>query len=124
MSKSGWMLVLISALFTVAANLLMRAGLDRFGGFPSEVKAVPLALLKLLAQPRFLSGLIFYGLAAVVWFKVIAGEPLTVAYPVLVSTTFILVSVGAVLLFGESMSLKKIGGMIFMLAGIALISKG
>lgn len=124
MSKLGWILVFASAACTVAANLLMRAGLDRFGGFPAGIRMILPTLFKLALQPMFFSGVLFYGVAAIIWFRVIASEPLTVAYPVLVSTTFLLVSLGAVWWFGEIMSPRKLGGMACMLLGIALISKG
>jgi len=124
MSRLGWMLVFASAIFTVAANMLMRYGLGRAGGFTPSLAQVPSALFRLMLQPHFFTGIVFYALAAVVWFRVIASEPLTTAYPILVSITFVFVSLGAVYWFGEHMSARKIAALALMLAGIALMSKG
>ncbi len=41
-------------------------------------------------EPRFLIGFILYFAASVVWFRVVATERLSVAYPLLVSCTLTL----------------------------------
>jgi multidrug transporter EmrE-like cation transporter len=111
------MFVLASALLTVVANLAMRAGIGRAGGFALDGGVVA-ALMKLAAQPLFDLGFLCYGLAALCWFRVVGSEPLTLAYPMLVSTTFILVSLGAVMLFGEPVSARKAAGLAIILVGI------
>jgi multidrug transporter EmrE-like cation transporter len=123
MSISGVLLVLITAGLTMAANLMMRGGIDSAGGFaPQTALAVVLAFLKLLGQPLFVAGFGLYFLASLVWLRVVASEPLSVAYPVLVSLTFTLVTAGAVLLFHEPLSFRKVAGLIVILGGILVIS--
>lgn len=119
MSKTGWILVLLSAGLTVAANLLLRSGVERAGGFVIELAG----LTGLLRQPRFDFGLALYAMASLVWFRVLSVEPLSIAYPVLVSTTFFLVTIGAVLLFRESLAWHKILGLVVILAGIFIVSR-
>ena len=53
---------------------------------------------------EFLVGFVLYFVASVVWFRVVATERLSVAYPLLVSCTFTLVTAGAVIVFGESLT--------------------
>ena len=123
MSSTGFVLVLITAAMTMAANLMLRAGIDAAGGFaPTGALGLMPAVVKLFLQPLFAIGFVFYFLASVVWFRVVATEPLSVAYPILVSLTFTLVSAGAVLFFQESLSLQKGVGLAAILAGIAIIS--
>ncbi len=119
MSRSGWFLVLLSAGLTVAANLLLRSGVERAGGFAMGL----VGLVGLIRQPRFDLGITLYAMASLVWFRVLAMEPLSIAYPVLVSTTFLLVTMGAVLLFRESLAWHKILGLVVILAGIFIVSK-
>jgi undecaprenyl phosphate-alpha-L-ara4N flippase subunit ArnE len=69
-------------------------------------------------------GFVIYAAASVVWFRVVATEPLSVAYPILVSLTFGLVTTGAVLFFGEPLSLRKVIGLLTILGGIVIISAG
>ena len=124
MTARGLALVLISALLTVAANLLMRSGIDRAGGFPGRLAELPPALLRLVNQPHFDIGFVLYGVAALVWFRVVASEPLSTAYPLLVSLTFIMVSLGAVYLFHEPMTWRKVIGLGVILVGVFVLRKG
>ena len=123
MSPRGLGLVVLSAALTMAANLLIRAGIDGAGGFavgsPAEAIA---ALIRLFAQVRFVAGFALYFLASVVWFRVVATEPLSVAYPILVSCTFVLVTAGAVILFREPIGLRQVLGLVVILTGIVLVS--
>ena len=120
-SKLGLLLILLSAALTAAANLLLRRGV-----LSSDMITAPSARawLDLLREPAFLLGGALYGLAAVVWFRVLAIEQITTSYPILIGLTFVLVSSGAVLVFRESISATKLVGMCVILAGVALVSRG
>lgn len=123
MSITGVLLVSLTAGLTMAANLMMRGGIDSAGGFaPQTIVAVVTAFLRLLSQPLFLAGFVLYFFASLVWLRVVASEPLSVAYPVLVSLTFTLVTAGAVFLFQEPLSVRKVVGLAVILGGILVIS--
>ncbi len=123
MSASGLVLVLVTAALTMAANLLLRSGIVAAGGFSFGGLAETMrSLVRLFLEPRFTTGFILYFLASVVWFRVVATERLSVAYPLLVSCTFTLVTAGAVVVFGESLTRRQVLGLAVILAGIALIS--
>lgn len=123
MSPRGLTLVLLSAALTMAANLLIRAGIDAAGGFAAASAGEAIAALaRLFAQVRFVAGFALYFLASVVWFRVVATEPLSLAYPILVSCTFVLVTAGAVVLFGEPVGPRQVIGLAVILAGIVLVS--
>jgi len=123
MSIAGVILVLLTACLTMAANLMMRGGIDSGGGFaPQSIFAVVTAFLRLLTQPLFLAGFVLYFVASLIWLRVVASEPLSVAYPVLVSLTFTLVTAGAVLLFQEPLSIRKVVGLAVILGGILIVS--
>jgi multidrug transporter EmrE-like cation transporter len=122
-SVSGLVLVLLTAGLTMAANLLLRSGVDAAGGFAiTGVRQALHGLVHLFMQPRFTAGFVMYALASIVWFRVVATEPLSIAYPILVSLTFLLVTAGAVVLFMEPLSLRKVLGLLVTLAGIVIIS--
>src|SRR4030042_1002446 len=123
MTTRGLVSVLISALLTVIANLLMRSGIDRAGGFPSQLDEIPKALISLIKQPLFDIGFISYGISAIIWFRVVASELLSAAYPLLVSLTFLFVTLGAVVLFHEKLSWGKVFGLVIILFGIFIIGR-
>lgn len=117
------LLVIIAALMTVTSNLMLRAAVTRAGGFTLSINSLIQDLFRLAKQPLFLIGLFFYGLAALVWFRVISTENLNSSYPVLVGTTFLLVTIGATLLFREPISWFKAFGLGMILIGIIVVSR-
>lgn len=119
MTAGGLAWVLASALLTVAANLLLRAGVGRGGGFLFSTEQI----VRVFTQPVFLAGVLFYGLAALVWFRVISTQPLSSSYPLLVSFTFVLVTAGASYFFDERISMGKIGGIILILLGVITVAR-
>jgi multidrug transporter EmrE-like cation transporter len=123
MSPQGLTLVVISSLCTVAANLLMRGGIIRAGGFTLSWTLFRNQITHLCRQPMFVTGVVLYGVAAVVWFRVLSTENLSAGYPLLVSLTFILVTVGAVVFFHEQVSWQKLMGLGVILIGIVLVAR-
>lgn len=124
MTIRGLSLVIISAFLTVAANLMLRAGVDKAGGFPIHLQSSLSAIIKLIQQPLFDLGVLLYALASLVWFHIISTEPLSVAYPLLISLTFIFVTRGAIFMFHESLNTTKIIGIAVILVGIFILSGG
>jgi multidrug transporter EmrE-like cation transporter len=123
MTLRGLFLVALAALTTVAGNLLMRAGVLHAGGLKLSGSGLLPQLLGLAKQPMFLSGVVLYGLSALIWFSVISSEQLSTAYPILVSMTFILVTAGSVAFFHEGVSLFKAVGILIILAGIWIVAQ-
>jgi len=119
MPVQATILLALSALLTASANLMLRHGLLEAGGFSFTLGGA----LRLLGQPWFVSGVVAYGLAALVWFRVLSIAEVSGAYPVLVGMTFCLVTVAAVLVFRESLSWPKIVGILLILAGIVTASR-
>jgi len=123
MSKHGLLLVGLSALLTVASNLMLRGGVTRAGGFALSPASLISDLLRLAHQPLFIAGLVLYATAALVWFRVISTENLSSSYPLLVSLTFVLVTLGATVFFREPVSWQKVLGLGVILAGIVLVAR-
>ena len=123
MSKHGLLLVGLSALLTVASNLMLRSGVVRAGGFRLSLRTLVSDLLKLARQPLFVAGVGLYATAALVWFRVISTENLSSSYPLLVSLTFVLLTLGATVFFHEPVSWQKVVGLGVILAGIVLVAR-
>ncbi|HEX5037816.1 MAG TPA: hypothetical protein VFX30_11710 [bacterium] len=123
MTLRSLFLVFLSAGITVAANLMVRMGVLRAGGFSlHSFRHLFEGLLRLLQQPAFDFGMFLYGVASLLWFRIISSEQLTIAYPVLVSLTFLLVTIGGSFFFREPVTLMKVAGMMVIVAGIAIVS--
>lgn len=122
MSFNGFFLVFLTAGLTVAANLLLRAGVLRAGGFATDITNLGSSFISLVKEPFFDIGFILYGLASLVWFKVISTEPLNLAYPILVSLTFLFVTLCASFFFREVLTVRQIVGLGIIIAGIIIVS--
>ena len=123
MSLRGFYLVVLSAILTAVANLFLRGGVLRYGEFSLAPDRIRNDLIHLVMEPLFVTGLIFYGLAAIVWFGVISIEDLSTSYPVLVGMVFILVAAGSTYFFHESFVWQKVLGMMLILGGITVIAR-
>lgn len=123
MSVHGFYLVVFSAILTAAANLFLRGGVLRYGEFSIAPDRIKHDLLQLCMEPLFVSGVILYGLAAIVWFSVISIEDLSTSYPILVGMVFILVAAGSIYFFNESFAWQKVLGMLLILGGISVIAR-
>jgi drug/metabolite transporter (DMT)-like permease len=123
MTTLGVWLIILCAVCTAVANLMMRRGVLNIGHFQLSASAMKTQILALAHQPLFVTGFLLYGVAAFIWFRVLASEPLSSSYPMLVSLTFLLVTVGAMLVFGEKVNALKIAGLLVIFAGILLVSR-
>jgi multidrug transporter EmrE-like cation transporter len=123
MSSRGWWLVVLSAVLQVAANLLLRAGVRQGSGLGDNLGTIIRGLLELVRHPLFDAGIVLYGVSAIVWLRTISTEPLSTAYPLLVSLSFILVTAGAIVLFHEPLTWAKIAGLGIIVAGILVLGK-
>jgi multidrug transporter EmrE-like cation transporter len=115
-------LLILSAISTVAANLLMRGGINRNGGFMSQGTVLE-SVIALMRQPMFVTGFLLYGLAAMFWFNVVATGSLSTTYPLLVSLTFVMVTIGAAIFFNEQVTWQKILGITIILVGFVIVAR-
>lgn len=120
MTNRGLLLLILSSLCTVAANLLMRVGIRRSGGLTFSFDRLVEQIVALSLQPMFVGGVILYGIAAIIWFRILSTENLSRSYPLMVSLTFVMVTLGAWYFFGERMSWRQILGVFVILAGFIL----
>lgn len=77
-------------------------------------------LAVMFADPLILSAYVAAFAASILWLFIVTKLPLTVAFPVYIGVTFIMVMMGGQIFLGESLSLAKITAASLILAGIAL----
>ena len=125
MSVNGWFLVILSSLLAVCANLLLRAGVNKVDGVSRTTYSTLLhTSIQLAREPQFVIGLVLYGLTTMLWIKILSTEPLSIAYPAMVSISFALVTLGAVFFFQETLTINKIAGIIIVFSGLLIIAQG
>jgi multidrug transporter EmrE-like cation transporter len=119
-TAGSFLLVLLSAVCMALANLLMKNGITAAGGF-----APSLAGLRRLAQElQFVCGFLLSGVAAVMWFRILATEKLSTCYPLFVSLTYSLITLAAFYFLHEKISLQKLAGLAAIIVGITAVARG
>lgn len=106
----------ISALLAAGSNLVLRHGMGGLGG-GAEIADV---MLRALTNPLVLGGLCGYGVSQLLWLNVLAEARLGAAFPVFVSSTFVMVMAGSILVLGEQVTAHRLGGAALVAAGIVL----
>jgi multidrug transporter EmrE-like cation transporter len=121
-SVQGIVMVLVASGMMAVASLMLKQGITNIGGF-GEGNIIR-EIMTLLLQPIFIIGVLLYGSGTLLWMRVISTEPLSIGYPILVSFSFIIVTLGAVFLFKETISLVRLFGMAVILVGVVIASQG
>lgn len=109
--------IVLTILFTVYAQIVMKWRMSLKGELPQDFINKILFLLNSFRDSWvvscYLSGLI----AALAWMAAMTKFDLSFAYP-FISLTFVLVLIFSGLLLGEPVGLKKIIGLIIIIAGL------
>lgn len=119
MSALGWYLILVCSVCAAGSNFLLRVCINHVGDFRFNFDSFS----HLATQPLFFVGVFLYSIATVGWFRVIATEPLSLAYPIMISGTFFLITIGAVILFHENLNLYNILGLGLIVVGIFFVGR-
>jgi multidrug transporter EmrE-like cation transporter len=119
MNMSGFILLVITAICMAGANLLMKAGISRAGGFDPSLRA----LAPLCREPTFLLGFAIAGFASLMWFRILATQKLSTCYPLFVSLTYLLITVAAFYFLHERISLQKVAGLAAIIVGITAVAR-
>jgi len=120
LTPTGFLLLVLTAACMAVANVLMKNGIAHAGGFAPSVSGV----LGLLRQPAFVVGFLLTGVAAFMWFRILATQKLSTCYPLFVSLTYSLITLGAFYFLHEKVSVQKIVGLLIILVGITTVARG
>ena len=119
MTLAGFALLLITAICMSVANLLIKHGIEEASGFTMSA-----ALFRVLRQPAALAGILLTGISAVMWFRILATQKLSTCYPLFVSLTYSLITLGAFWFLHEKVSVQKLVGLAVIIVGITTVARG
>ena len=124
MSQFGVLWTLVCSVIVVIANVALRLCMDRTGVklFSSGALGVPSEVVELARDPMLYLALASYAGAMLIWFRLAATEPLSVAYPVLVAMSFVGVAAADAILLHQALVPQRVVGILVMIIGIVLIS--
>lgn len=114
----SYLLILPIALLVATSQVLIKVRSADMIHAPGA--ALGAKLLQFASDPVILAA---YGaalIASFAWLYVVAGLPLTIAFPVYIGVTFLMVVLGGWFFLAEAISLQKLASMALILAGIVV----
>lgn len=127
--KSDWksimnfLYILATVLFTVYGQLVVKWQVTRAGPYPLATSERLSFLLKLLVNPWIISGVAAGFLALLCWMIAMTRFDLSYAYPFM-SLAFVFVLILSAIFFHETVTMAKMSGILLIIAGIIIASRG
>lgn len=108
-------LAILTVILNSSAQLLLR-GAALKGATPAN----PLSLLK---SPLFMIALVVYGASVLTWVAVLKRVPLPTAIP-FVALMYVIVPIAAWRVFGDTVNVRMLAGMVLVIVGIVIVARG
>ena len=115
--------ILLTILFTVYGQIVIKWQVQLAGAFPPDNIAKLQYIIKLLLNPWVISGFAGAFLAAISWMAAMTKFDLSYAYPFM-SLAFVLVLFLSAIFFKEPVTIPKSLGLGLIILGIIIGSKG
>ena len=113
-----WYALLAVALaLNAVANILMKAGMRNA---PEATDAVAMARHYLTSWPVIV-GVVLFGLNVIAYTQALTKIPLSVAYPIMVSLGGMIVVLGSIYFFKESVTWIQVVGFLLIIAGVICV---
>lgn len=116
-------LLILSVVCNVTANVLLKFGVTKAGGFALSPNTLVTDLIKTALNPYIMGGLVLYGFSFIIWLRVLSISDLSKSYPIFVTIVFILTTIGSVIFLKESVSTLRLMGIAILIAGVFLVAR-
>ena len=120
---SSYSYIYLTVLLTVYGQIVNKWQVVIVGTFPANTVDKLWFLFRFLLNPWVMSTFLSTFFAGLAWITAMTKLPLSHAYPVFISSTFVLVVLLSSILFKEALTLPKIISMGLILAGIIIGSQ-
>lgn len=110
-------------ILTVYGQLILKWQVTKAGAFPLSFQERTSFFVRLIVKPWVISGVFAGFLAFLSWMAAMTKFELNYAYPFM-SLAFVLVLALSALLFHETVTAAKVYGMLLIIAGIIIASRG
>ncbi len=119
---TNYLYIFGTIIFTVYGQIILKWRITQIGTLPDASLDKVMFLLKLFLDPLILSGFLSAFLASLCWMSAMTKFEISFAYPFL-SISFVLVLIFSILMLGETFTVGKVIGLIFIIAGIIFTVK-
>jgi len=115
-------LILSGVLLNAGAQVVLKMGMRQIGYFDfSFANVIPIGW-RIATNLYVALGISFYVASVVIWLLVLSRSEVSFAYPML-SVGYIVTALIGFYVFGENLSIERIGGIVLIVAGVFLIAR-
>ena len=108
--------------FTVAGQLLVKAGMLQVGSMPAEMQAIPAFLLQALTNLKVVGGLALAVAAALAWMGAVSLSDISFAYPFMALAIVLVLALSGVV-FGETVPWTRWLGVLIVCLGLVVTAR-
>jgi len=119
----SYLCVLLTILFTVYGQIILKARILRAGSFPPALHEKVSFIANLFLDPWILSCFAAAFVASLCWMLAMSRLQLSYTYP-FTSLSFVFVLILSSIFFQEPVTLAKVIGLVFIICGIVITSLG
>ena len=122
LSVIGFLFIMLTILFTVTGQLLLKMGMHDIGVSPSQLVALPQFILRTFTNLKVLAGLSCAVIAAVAWMIAVSRSDLSLAYPFM-GLAIVLVLALSPMVIGETVPGMRWVGVAVVCVGLWLTAR-
>jgi len=115
-------LILFGVLLNAVAQLALKASVTSIGEIELRLAGSGTVALRLASEPGLWIGLFCYGISVIVWIVALSRVDVSIAYPML-SIGYVVNAFAAWALFGEVLTLTRLGGIGFIIIGVYILAR-
>lgn len=123
MTWKALLTITICAALAVSSTALIRVSLDQTA---TTTRVESGGLLKRCKQlvliPALWAGILFFLLSNILWFYIIATQPLVKSYPIQLALVFLFNSIVSTSIFSEKLGVAGLLGLALILTGVAMVN--
>ena len=119
-----WLMVLGYVILNSFGALAIKSSLNKLGEIKLEsIKSTFFYFIELFKSPLAVIGFFAIFISAFAWMAALSRIEISIAYPAAVALNFMVVVIIGLLLFGETLTLTKIMGIILVFMGVFFLSR-
>lgn len=118
---NGFFYILGTIVCTVYGQIILKWRISKFGQLPDAFLDKLFFLTKLLFDPYIFSGFSAAFLASLFWMAAMTKFDVSYVYPFITAGLTLLTVLLAIILLGESFSVPKIIGVLFIISGVIIM---
>lgn len=118
----GYIYIILTIMLTAYGQLVLKWRMNMLGQLPDAFADKFLFLIKAIFDPYIFSSFFAAFIASLTWMAALSKFDLSFAYPFM-SMAFVVVLVASYFLLDEPVSVYKVVGLLFIVAGLVIASR-